>query len=163
MIRDPLPDHVRALVDDFKRSGLSELHLRTEELEFHLAAREGSDPDMLMDEEAASSPRRAPTRIATDNEPSPAQAAKPRIAVPDGAEIVTAPYLGTFYRAPKPGSAAYVEVGSTVDSDSEVCLVEVMKLFTAVRAGHAGTIVAILAEDGALVSPDQPLFAIEAR
>ncbi len=163
MIREPLPDHVRALVDDFKRSGMSELHLRTKDFEFHLAARESGDPDMRIDEEAASTQRRAPIRIVTDNGPSPAQDAKPRIAVPDGAEVVTAPYLGTFYRAPKPGSAAYVEVGSTVESESEVCLVEVMKLFTAVRAGHAGTIVAILAEDGALVSPDQPLFAIEAR
>ena len=74
--------------------------------------------------------------------------------------MVCAPYLGTFYRSPKPGSPPYVEVGSTVSAESELCLVEVMKLFTAVRAGVAGMIVQIMASDGELVTADQPLFAV---
>jgi acetyl-CoA carboxylase biotin carboxyl carrier protein len=73
---------------------------------------------------------------------------------------VLAPYLGTFYRSPKPGSPPYVELGQTVGSEDEVCLVEVMKLFTAVRAGIAGTIAQVLAKDGDIVEAGQPLFVI---
>ena len=53
-----------------------------------------------------------------------------------------------------------MEVGSAVTAESELCLVEVMKLFTAVRAGVAGTVVQVLASDGELVTSDQPLFAV---
>ena len=81
-------------------------------------------------------------------------------AVPAGAVVVSAPYLGTFYRSPKPGSPPYVEVGSVVAAESELCLVEVMKLFTAVRAGVAGKVVQVMASDGELVVADQPLFAV---
>jgi acetyl-CoA carboxylase biotin carboxyl carrier protein len=94
---------------------------------------------------------------------APASAAIPAAApssLPDNAVIVRAPYLGTFYRAPKPGSPVYVDVGSVVTADTEMCLVEVMKLFTAVRAGLSGTVHAILATDGAMVEADQPLFAV---
>lgn len=72
-----------------------------------------------------------------------------------------APHLATFYRAPKPGEDPYVEVGSRVSADSEVCLLEVMKLFTALRAGVDGTIRRICVEDGALVEGGQVLFLVE--
>ena len=72
-----------------------------------------------------------------------------------------APNLGTFYRAPKPGAAPYVTVGQTVDADTEVCLIEVMKLFTSVLAGVEGTVRKVLVEDAELVEYDQPLFLIE--
>ena len=76
--------------------------------------------------------------------------------------IITAPNLGTFYRAPKPGAAPYVEVGSSFAIGDELCLIEVMKLFTSVRAEQAGRLLAILAEDGAMVEAGQPLFAMAA-
>jgi len=100
---------------------------------------------------------------ATASANAPAPATAPAAAnVPEGATIVAAPYLGTFYRSPKPGAPAYVELGSDVTAESELCLVEVMKLFTAVRAGVAGKVVAILASDGDLVQAGQPLFAVKA-
>lgn len=80
--------------------------------------------------------------------------------MPQGAIIVSAPNLGTFYRAPKPGAANYVEVGSKVNAGDELCLIEVMKLFTAVRAEAAGTVHSVLVEDGAMVEGGQPLFAL---
>ena len=72
-----------------------------------------------------------------------------------------APNLGTFYRSPKPGAAPYVSVGQTVGADTEVCLIEVMKLFTSVPAGVAGAVRKVLVEDAELVEYDQPLFLIE--
>jgi acetyl-CoA carboxylase biotin carboxyl carrier protein len=53
-----------------------------------------------------------------------------------------------------------VTLGQTVEAGTDLCLIEVMKLFTAVRATESGTIAQILVEDGAMVEADQPLFAI---
>jgi acetyl-CoA carboxylase biotin carboxyl carrier protein len=74
---------------------------------------------------------------------------------------VIAPNLGTFYRSPKPGSAPFVEIGDMVTADTEICLLEVMKLFTSVTAGVAGVVRAIVARDAELVEGGQILFHIE--
>jgi len=73
---------------------------------------------------------------------------------------VRAPLLGTFYRAPKPGAAPFVEVGGRVDAETIVCIVEVMKLMTSVPAGVAGEVVEVLASDGELVEYGQPVVRI---
>lgn len=75
---------------------------------------------------------------------------------------VRAPNLGTFYRSPKPGAAPFVDVGQKVTSDTEICLLEVMKLFTSVKAGVSGTIREICMDDGILVEGGQLLFRVEA-
>jgi acetyl-CoA carboxylase biotin carboxyl carrier protein len=64
---------------------------------------------------------------------------------------IASPMLGTFYRAPKPGSAPFVEIGSVVEEDSVIAIIEVMKLMNTVRAGVKGVITEILAVDEALV------------
>ncbi len=66
-------------------------------------------------------------------------------------EEITSPMLGTFYRAPKPGSAPFVEIGSAVDKDSVIAIIEVMKLMNTVRAGVKGVITEILPADETLV------------
>lgn len=154
-----LPE-LELLIAEFKQSGLRELHARCGELEVYLS----QDADAC----GLDAPRvsvAAPVASAAPASKAAAPAADVAApagapAVPDGAVVVTAPYLGTFYRAPKPGSPVYVDVGSVVTADTEICLVEVMKLFTAVRADVAGTVHAILATDGAMVEADQPLFAV---
>lgn len=80
----------------------------------------------------------------------------------DGALAIKAPMLGTFYKAPKPGAAPFVEVGQIVDKEDTVCVIEVMKLFSTVKAGINGRIVKILVEDSQMVEFDQPLFLVEA-
>lgn len=74
---------------------------------------------------------------------------------------VTAPVLGTFYRAPAPGAAPFVNVGDTVRESDTIGLIEVMKLFMSVTAGTAGRVVDILAENAALVECGQALALIE--
>lgn len=64
---------------------------------------------------------------------------------------ITSPMLGTFYRAPKPGSAPFVEIGSVVDEDSVIAIIEVMKLMNTVRSGVKGVITEILPADETLV------------
>jgi len=73
---------------------------------------------------------------------------------------VKAPNLGTFYRSPKPGSPPFVEVGQRVEAHTELCLIEVMKLFTSVKAGIAGTLRHVAVADADLVEGGQPLFYI---
>jgi acetyl-CoA carboxylase biotin carboxyl carrier protein len=75
--------------------------------------------------------------------------------------VIRAPNLGTFYRAPKPGAPPYVEVGQRVEPDTEVCLIEVMKLFAPVRAGLSGVVREIRARDGEMVEFDQALIVVE--
>lgn len=159
---------IEALIADFQASGMRELHVRAGDVEIYLST-DASAPGLGAQAVAVRvepiAPSAAPAPAATASAPVAAPAAAPVSAatpsgLPDNAVIVRAPYLGTFYRAPKPGSPVYVDVGSVVTSDTEMCLVEVMKLFTAVRADVAGTVHAILATDGAMVEADQPLFAV---
>jgi acetyl-CoA carboxylase biotin carboxyl carrier protein len=73
---------------------------------------------------------------------------------------VTAPLLGIFYRAPRPGAGPYVEIGSEVREDTVVGIIEVMKLMNSVRAEVRGTVVEILVEDGATVEYGQVLLRV---
>ena len=164
---DPLKD-LEQLVEDFRQSGLRELHARAGDLEVYLSQdpnAPGLDGPKVTVSTAAqpvqvtSAPASAAAGPAAA---APVAAPKSAGAVPEGASVVCAPYLGTFYRAPKPGAPAYVEIGAEVTTETELCLVEVMKLFTAVRAGVAGKVVAIFANDGDLVEAGQPLFAVKA-
>jgi acetyl-CoA carboxylase biotin carboxyl carrier protein len=67
----------------------------------------------------------------------------PSVSSGDGLVAVRAPLPGTFYRAPRPGAAPFVEVGSRVGADTVVGIVETMKLFNSVTAGAAGTVAEI--------------------
>ena len=73
---------------------------------------------------------------------------------------ITAPLLGTFYRAPKPGAPPFVEVGSPVEEETIVGIIEVMKLMNTVRAATRGRVAAILAQDGALVEYGEALMRV---
>jgi acetyl-CoA carboxylase biotin carboxyl carrier protein len=95
--------------------------------------------------------------------PPAAPAARPRSnAAPAATALldVPAPLLGTFYRAPKPGAPPFIELGSAVQEDTIIGIIEVMKLMNTVRAGTRGTVAEILAEDGALVEYGQVLLRL---
>ena len=78
----------------------------------------------------------------------------------DGLAVGTAPTVGTFSRAPAPGDDPFVDVGSTVDEDSVVCIVEVMKLMSSVTAGMRGTIAEVCVENAAPVQYGDVLFRV---
>lgn len=152
------PDALKQLLDEFSRSGIRELHIRKPDFELYLST-DASAPCSQAALTAVASVSASPTQPAVTPKPVAAPIA-PISSLPDDAVIIKAPNLGTFYRAPKPGAANYVEVGSKVQAGDELCLIEVMKLFTAVRAGTSGTVHAVLVEDGAMVEGGQPLFAL---
>lgn len=78
-----------------------------------------------------------------------------------GEQIVRAPVVGVFYRAPSPGELPFVEVGSVVAEGATIGLIEAMKIFTAVAAEMHGVVQAVLVSDGAFVEFGQPLLRLE--
>ena len=80
-----------------------------------------------------------------------------------GLHTIAAPILGTFYRAPAPGAAPYVDVGSRVAIDTVVCLIEVMKMMNPVPAGTSGMIAEICADNAELVEYGSPLFLVRSE
>ena len=140
------PQDIEALLDTFDGSNWQELHLKVEGLELFLSKTPGArapgapvhhpaDPTPFAPTHATA-PVAAPRAVA----PGDASASAATADAPAHWVAVRAPNLGTFYRAPKPGAAPYVSVGQRVEADTEVCLIEVMKLFTSVLAGVAGTV-----------------------
>jgi acetyl-CoA carboxylase biotin carboxyl carrier protein len=69
--------------------------------------------------------------------------------------------VGTFYRAPSPEAEAFVRVGSRVQAESVLCIIEAMKVMNEIRAETSGEIVEILVENGEPVEFGQPLFLIK--
>jgi acetyl-CoA carboxylase biotin carboxyl carrier protein len=97
-------------------------------------------------------------------EPPPSAAVRaspaPAAVSPAGSQAVAAPLLGVFYRAPKPGEPAFVEVGSRVTEETIIGIIEVMKLMNTVRAGVRGEIVGIPARNGELVEFGEALMFV---
>lgn len=153
---------VEALIRLFDQSGWHELKLEIEGLSLTLSNDPNAGERSLAARTAvAPAPGAAHAAAPVAQRPLQMQHAAPAEAVPDGLVAVRAPNLGTFYRAPKPGAAPYVEVGQSVQPNTEVCLIEVMKLFTPVKAGLSGRIVRVCVEDGKMVEYDVPLFYVE--
>ncbi len=99
--------------------------------------------------------------------PAPAPAAVPapaevkKDAAPDADKIITAPLVGTFYRARNPEADPFVKVGAKVGPDTTVCIVETMKVMSEIKAEKSGVIKEILVENGQTVEFGQPLFILE--
>ena len=93
-------------------------------------------------------------------EHAPAAAIAPEHTTPAGLIAVTAPLPGAFYRAPAPGAAPFVEPGATVTADTVVAIIETMKLMNPIHAGTAGEVVAILADNAAMVENGAVLMHI---
>jgi biotin carboxyl carrier protein len=127
-------DDVREILRIIDESDLDELRIAMPG--FNLHVRRGGAP-------AAPPPEAAPA--------APSASA-------DG--TIAAPMLGTFYRASAPGEAPFVDVGATVEPDTVVGLIEVMKMMHAVPAGVTGTIVEVCAENAQAVEAGAPLFRI---
>lgn len=79
---------------------------------------------------------------------------------PNGHDVVAATY-GVIHLSPAPGSAPFVTLGQSVTAGQSLCTIEAMKVFSPIEADRAGTIAAILVEDGAEVAAGQPVFRIE--
>ena len=82
------------------------------------------------------------------------------VVLEPGIAAIYPPLVGTFYRAPKPGSAPFVEVGSRVDEDTVVAIIETMKLMNSVHAGVRGTIAEVCTENAQFVEQGRILMKV---
>jgi acetyl-CoA carboxylase biotin carboxyl carrier protein len=78
-----------------------------------------------------------------------------------GLTPIKSPMVGTFYASPSPDAKPFVSVGSTVDEDTDVCIIEAMKVFNNIKAETRGTIAKILVNNGETVEFGQPLFLVK--
>jgi acetyl-CoA carboxylase biotin carboxyl carrier protein len=107
----------------------------------------------------------APAAVVAAAPAVPAPAAAAPAAAPAATDeltghVVRSPMVGTFYGAPAPGSPAFVEPGKAVKVGDVLCILEAMKMMNQIEADKAGTIGAVLVEDGEPIEYDQPLFTI---
>lgn len=102
----------------------------------------------------------APAAEAPAAAPATEAAAEKSAAIPEGLVAIIAPMVGTFYVAPDPESPPFVEKGGRVDEDTTVGLIEVMKVFSAVRAGVNGVIEEILIANAGAIEYGQALFLV---
>jgi acetyl-CoA carboxylase biotin carboxyl carrier protein len=145
-------------------SNMDELHLETGDLKVILrrasprtewkerSADFVNEPRLPASAEKPVSGARTPT----------AKAPAPAADETEGLIPIQSPMLGTFYKAPKPGAPPFVEVGQWVSEEDTVCIIEVMKLFSTIKAGVRGRIVRICPEDGQMVEFHQALFWVDA-
>ncbi|WP_324741455.1 acetyl-CoA carboxylase biotin carboxyl carrier protein [Tsuneonella sp. CC-YZS046] len=160
---------VVAIVDLFEQSDWDELHIELDGLHLFLSRRadaqltSGIGGGLAAAPAAVAAPAAAAPAApaAAPAASAPAASAPAADSIPANWVAVTAPNLGTFYRAPKPGAAPFVEIGQQVTEDTEICLLEVMKLFTAVKAGVSGKVVQVCVNDADMVEHGQPLFYVE--
>jgi acetyl-CoA carboxylase biotin carboxyl carrier protein len=145
-----------------EESSFDELELEAGDLKLSLRRGEGG----VAPSTASRSPspvsrgRTKATEPAAANAPPPAgEVAQGAGGGLDGVEV-PAPLLGVFYRAPKPGEAPFVEIGSRVEEDTVIGIIEVMKLMNSVRAGVRGEIVEIPAQNAALVEYGETLIRV---
>ena len=148
---------IRRIVELMNEHGLT--HFDLTKKDFHLKLKKGADVDdlrSLLSSLPAAAPASAPVAIAA----APAAGAATPAPAAEGAEI-TSPMVGTFYQKPAPDAPNFVEVGSTVSIGQTVCIIEAMKVMNEIKAEKAGTICAVVAEDGTPVQYGDVLFRIK--
>jgi acetyl-CoA carboxylase biotin carboxyl carrier protein len=145
-----------------EESEFDELHIEHEGLKLTLRRRAAQHAQAPF---AAAQPAATAATPAAESAAAELRArAQPRAAQPASPDpsllTITSPLVGIFYRAAKPGAPAFVEVGSVVEEETIVGIIEVMKLMNTVRAEVRGTVVEILIKDGAAVEYGQVLLRI---
>ena len=140
---------VKKLIEQLEESDINEIEIKEGEESVRISRASSVIAAPVMQAAPVAAPVAAPT------------AAAPVAAAPviDG-HAVTSPMVGTFYGAPSPGAAPFVQVGQSVKEGDVICIVEAMKMMNQIEADKSGTITAVLVEDGDAVEFDQVLVTI---
>ncbi|WP_085247368.1 acetyl-CoA carboxylase biotin carboxyl carrier protein [Gilliamella mensalis] len=146
---------IKKLIELVEESGISELEISEGEESVRIS-RSAPTTNYSAPVQNIQIPQPAPVVVA----PTVQTEVVTESVVADGSTIKS-PMVGTFYRTPSPESKAFVEVGQTVNVGDVLCIVEAMKMMNQIESEKAGTIKAILVENGQPVEFDQPLFIIE--
>ena len=144
---------VKKLIELLEASDVAEIEIKEGEEAVRISR--GATQAVQMAHIQAAAPAPAPNPVA----PAVEVAKEPAIEAVS-ANAVKSPMVGTFYRSPSPNAPAFVDVGNQVKAGDVICIIEAMKMMNQIEADKAGTVEAILVEDGEPVEFDQPLIVI---
>ncbi|WP_332671353.1 acetyl-CoA carboxylase biotin carboxyl carrier protein [Aromatoleum sp.] len=142
---------LKKLIDLVQESGISELEVTEGEEKVRIAKHNGAPVANYVPAMPVAAPQLAPAPSGV--------VAPPVEEIPEGT-VVKSPMVGTFYRATAPGAKPLVDVGQPVAVGDRLCIIEAMKLMNEIESECAGTVKAILVENGQPVEYGQPLFVI---
>jgi len=145
---------IKAIIDLMKKNSISEFEL--ERADFKIRLKRGVNGAASPYEDAANTFLSAPAAVPVAGASTQAQS-----AASAGAELdIKSPMIGTFYRAPSPESAPYANIGSEVNPETVVCIIEAMKVMNEIKAEVRGVVTQVLVENAKPVEFGQPLFRI---
>jgi acetyl-CoA carboxylase biotin carboxyl carrier protein len=146
---------LKKLIDLVQESGIGEIEITEGEEKVRISRQSSGGPPVYM-----ASGGMQPMNYGSAAPAAAAPAAPAAPAEPTG-HTLKSPMVGTFYRAPSPGAPNFAEVGQVVTKGQTLCIIEAMKLLNEIESDVAGTVKAILVENGQPVEYGQPLFVIE--
>jgi acetyl-CoA carboxylase biotin carboxyl carrier protein len=151
-------DLVGRLVELMKQHDLGEVDLQQDDQRIRLCSAHASG--VILPTAYASGPANTPGATSAPASPSAGSPAES-----DAAHIVVlrSPMVGTFYSKPNPTSKDFIDVGSTIQNDTVVCIIEAMKVFNEIPAEIRGKVVQVLARNEEAVDVGRPLFKIDTR
>jgi acetyl-CoA carboxylase biotin carboxyl carrier protein len=148
---------IKKLIEILEESDIGEIEIKEGEESVRISRGSTTAPQpVYMNAPIAQQPVAAPVAAAPAAQAPASEPAAPEVS----GHSVKSPMVGTFYSAPSPGAAAFIEVGKSVKAGDTICIVEAMKMMNQIEADKSGVIEAILAEDGQAVEFDQPLVVI---
>ena len=148
---------VKKLIELIEESDVEELEIREGEDSVRISRRRGEAVPVAAPPAAAPQPVQRPQPEGQTQESGDGEKTDPSESQ---GHLVRSPMVGTFYRAPSPTSASFVESGQKVRAGDPLCIIEAMKMMNQIEADISGTVSQILAEDGEPVEYDQPMFVI---
>ena len=149
---------IKAIIDLMKKNSLSEFELEKQDFKIKLKRGQGVFVSAPAEEGPAVS--YALTASMPQN-PTAVPQILSSAAADTAASDIKSPMIGTFYRSPSPESDEYVEIGSEVNPDTVVCLIEAMKVMNEIKAEVKGIVTQILVDNAKPVEFGQPLFKIK--
>jgi acetyl-CoA carboxylase biotin carboxyl carrier protein len=147
---------IKAIIDLMKKNSISEFELERQEFKIKLK-RGGNGVISNAQYEEPQMVAYAPAPLAA---PAPGMMLAPMAPIATGEVEIKSPMIGTFYRAPSPEAANYVEVGTEVGPDTVVCIIEAMKVMNEIKAEARGVITQVMVENAKPVEFGQALFKI---
>jgi acetyl-CoA carboxylase biotin carboxyl carrier protein len=157
---------LRELIAIIEKHGFAEFELQREGFRLHirrtLETVVGASQNSGSPQPAAAAPAAQPVASSTPVTAPQHPGARAETAAADDQDlhIIPSPIVGTFYRAASPNAEPFVKIGSQVEPDSVVCIIEAMKLMNEIQAEKSGEVVKIYVENGQPVEYGQPLFGI---
>ena len=150
---------IKAIIDLMKKNSVSEFELEKQDFKIRLKRGPSNGGGTSVSYEDAPVLTYVPPTVAvpTPGMPVPAAAAP---ATASSELDIKSPMIGTFYRAPSPESAPYIEVGAEVNPETVVCIIEAMKVMNEIKAEAKGIITQVLVENAKPVEFGQPLFKL---